>query len=187
MPTITSERPPLAGAVLLLICAPLFAHDMWIEPATFAPQLGQIVSVKLRVGQDLLGDPLPRDPALINQFVVEDGEGRKPVVGRDGSDPAGFVRVATPGLMVIGYRSNPSSVELPPEKFNQYLKDEGLDAIAAIRAQPQRNRRESPRTVLPLREEPGAFRIASPRARRSPPRLYARTGGRTQSIFASRR
>ena len=131
---LKSQRPPLAGAVLFLACTTLFAHDMWIEPATFAPQPGQIVSVKLRVGQDLMGDPLPRDPSLINQFVVEDAEGRKPVVGRDGSDPAGFVRVAAPGLMVIGYRSNPSSVELPPEKFNQYLKDEGLDAVAAIRA-----------------------------------------------------
>ena len=69
----------------------------------------QIVGVRLRVGQDLLGDPVPRDPALINQFVVEDAAGRKPLVGRDGADPAGFLRVAAPGLLVIGYRSNPSA------------------------------------------------------------------------------
>src|SRR5262249_11171309 len=81
-----------------------------------------------------LGDPLPRDPALIQQFIVEDAEGRKPVVGRDGRDPAGFLRVASPGLLIVGYRSNPSAVELTPEKFNQYLKEEGLDAIAALRA-----------------------------------------------------
>ena len=49
--------------------------------------------MRLRVGQDLLGDPIPRDPSLINQFIVEDAAGRKPVVGRDGADPAGFVRV----------------------------------------------------------------------------------------------
>ena len=114
--------------------ASLFAHDMWIDPTTFAPGAGQIVGVRLRVGQDLLGDPLPRDPALIDQFVVEDEGGRKPLVGRDGADPAGFLRVATPGLLVIGYRSNPSAVELTPEKFNQYLKEEGLDAVAALRA-----------------------------------------------------
>ena len=135
MSFLTSERLSFGGAVLLaLISVPLQAHDMWIEPATFAPRPGQIVSLRLRVGQDLLGDPLPRDPALIHQFVVEDGEGRKPVVGRDGSDPAGFVRAAAPGMMVVGYRSNPSAVELPSEKFNQYLKEEGLDAVAAIRA-----------------------------------------------------
>jgi hypothetical protein len=90
--------------------------------------------VRLRIGQDLLGDPLPRDPALINQFIVEDEAGRRPLVGRDGADPAGFLRVATPGLLVIGYRSNPSAVELTPEKFNQYLKEEGLDAVAGLRA-----------------------------------------------------
>jgi hypothetical protein len=107
---------------------------MWIEPATFAPQAGEIVAVRLRVGQDLLGDPLPRDPALVNQFIVEDAGGRKPVVGRDGADPAGFVRAAAPGLMIIGYHSNPSRVELAADKFNQYIKDEGLDAVAALRA-----------------------------------------------------
>ncbi len=122
------------AAIALLSGAPLVAHDMWLEPTTFFPEAGDIVGVGLRVGQDLLGDRMPRDPALINQFVVDDAEGRKPVVGRTGSDPAGFVRAAMPGLLVIGYRSNPSVVEQTAEKFNQYLKEEGLDAIAALRA-----------------------------------------------------
>ena len=120
----------LVVAVIVLSHAPLFAHDMWIDPTTFSPDSGQIVGVRLRVGQDLLGDPIPRDPALINQFVFEDGTGRKPLVGRDGADPAGFLRVAAPGLLVIGYHSNPSAVELTAEKFHQYLKEEGLDAVA---------------------------------------------------------
>jgi len=124
----------LLVAAIALSSLPLFAHDMWIEPTTFSPQPGEIVGVKLRVGQDLLGDPLPRDPALVNQFVVEDAAGRKPVVGRDGADPAGFVRAAAPGLLVIGYHSNPSAVELPAEKFNRYLQEEGLETIAALRA-----------------------------------------------------
>lgn len=114
--------------------AALSAHDMWIEPATFFPRLAEIVPVHLLVGQDLLGDPLPRDGRLIDQFIVEDAEGRKPVVGRDGRDPAGFVRAAAPGVMIVGYHSRPSAVELPAEKFNQYLKEEGLDVIAALRA-----------------------------------------------------
>ena len=124
---------PVAMAVALTQ-APLFAHDMWIEPTTFSPEPGQIVGVRLRVGQDLLGDPLPLDPALVNQFVLEDAAGRKPVVRRDGADPAGFLRVAMPGLLVIGYRSNPSAIEMAAEKFNQYVKEEGLDAVAALRA-----------------------------------------------------
>jgi uncharacterized GH25 family protein len=127
-------RTAAALAAAALSLPTLRAHDMWIEPTTFFPALGQIVGAKLRVGQDLLGDPLPRDPALINQFVVEDASGRKPLVGRDGSDPAGYLRAGTAGLLVVGYLSNASPVELAPEKFNQYLKEEGLDAVAALRA-----------------------------------------------------
>ncbi len=123
-----------AAAIILSIAPPLFAHDMWIDPTTFVPEPGTIVGLRLRVGENLLGDPLPRDPALINQFVFEDASGRKPVVGRDGADPAGLLRAATPGLLVVGYHSNPSAIEQTPEKFNQYLKEEGLDSVAALRA-----------------------------------------------------
>ncbi len=125
---------PLPRLAVLLVGLPALAHDMWIEPSTFWPEAGQIVSVRLRVGQDLLGDPLPRNSALVNQFVVEDAGGRRPVIGREGADPAGLLRVAVPGVLVVGYRSNASAVELPAEKFNQYLKDEGLDAVIALRA-----------------------------------------------------
>lgn len=125
-----------------LSCGPMMAHDMWIEPATFVPASGDIVPLKLRVGEDLLGDPLARDSKLIKEFIVEDSEGRKPVVGRNGGNPAGFIRAAMPGVLVVGYHSNPSSVDEAAEKFNQYLKEEGLDVIAALRA--RRNQTNAP-------------------------------------------
>jgi hypothetical protein len=124
------------AGTLALCCATSAAHDFWIEPTTFSPEPGRIVGARLRVGQELLGDPVPRDPALVNQFIMVDNSGgRKQLIGRGGSDPAGLLRVEAPGLLVIGYLSNPSPVEMPAEKFNQYLKDEGLDAAAALRAQ----------------------------------------------------
>ena len=70
----------------------------------FSPKLDQIVGVRLRVGQNLAGDPVPLIPALVNQFVVQDAAGqRKPVFGRGGAEPAGVLRVSMPGLLVIGY------------------------------------------------------------------------------------
>jgi uncharacterized GH25 family protein len=149
-PVFNSSRCGRAPALFVVAAValsqtPLIAHDMWIEPTTFSAQPGQIVGVRLRVGQDLLGDPLPLDPALVNQFVMEDDEGQKPVVRRAGADPAGLLRAALPGLLVIGYGSNPSAIELSAEKFNQYLKEEGLDAVAA-----ERSRRHQ--TGAPARE-----------------------------------
>ena len=113
--------------------APLMAHDLWIEPSTFSPTLGELVGLRLRVGQDLLGDPLPYDAARVNRFFVQDAVERKPVLGRRGADPAGVMRVTTPGLLIVGYHSKPSAVELAADKFNAYLTEEGLDTISALR------------------------------------------------------
>ncbi len=128
-------RCPKAGllAALALSCAALHAHDFWIEPGTFTPAIGQVVGLRLRVGQNLIGDALPLNPPLVNRFVVVDGFASTPVLGRPGGDPAGLTRVASPGLLIVGYHSKPSSVELAAEKFKAYLADEGLDAIIALR------------------------------------------------------
>ena len=122
-----------AALGIALCAASAQAHDLWIEPTTFLPEPGQVVGVRLRVGQRLYGEPLPLLPSLVKQFVVDDGSTRKPVSGRRGADPAGAMRAAAPGLHVIGYHSHPSSVELAADKFNAYLIEEGLDAIIALR------------------------------------------------------
>ena len=122
----------MVGAALLAGAAPIFAHDLWIEPTSFSPVPGQLVGVKLRVGMNLSGDPVPRVPELIREFVVAEEAGLKTIRGRDGADPAGFIRSGQG--QVLGYFSNPSRIELPAEKFNAYLEEEGLDAILVLRA-----------------------------------------------------
>lgn len=136
MTSLAVRRPGKVLALGLALCAapPLLAHDLWIEPTSFLLQPGRIVGVRLRVGMDLAGDPVPRVPDLVNQFVVASASDRKTVLGRAGGDPAGLLRATTPGLQVIGYYSNPSRLELPAEKFNPYLMEEGLDSILALRA-----------------------------------------------------
>lgn len=136
-PTRQSTSPLaqlLAAAFMILNAPPLLAHDAWIEPSAFRPATGAIIGARLLVGRDLIGDPLPRNDSLIRQFIVEDVDGRRPLVGHDGADPAGLLRVNAAGLLVIGYDSNPSTVDETAEKFGQYLTEEGLETIAAERA-----------------------------------------------------
>src|SRR4030095_11342819 len=98
----------LVLATFLAASASLSAHDFWIEPTGFMADLGRVVGVKLRVGQDFHGDPVPRSGDLIGDFVVVDAAGRRQVVGRDGSDPAGLLRGTAPGVVGIGYLRPPS-------------------------------------------------------------------------------
>jgi Domain of unknown function (DUF4198) len=124
----------LLMAGLVLACTPPRAHDFWIEPTSFAPAAGQIVGLRLRVGEHLVGDPVALVPALVKRFVLADTLEARPVVGRQGGDPAGVARVTTPGLSIVGYVSQPNRIELAADRFNAYLTAEGLEAIGELRA-----------------------------------------------------
>ncbi|HVR39517.1 MAG TPA: DUF4198 domain-containing protein [Thermoanaerobaculia bacterium] len=127
-------RISLLTALLLLAATGVPAHDFWIEPSTFRPTPGTTVAASLRVGVDFAGDPVPRSTQLFETFVARDAKGTKDVVGFEGRDPAGYVRVENPGVTIVGYRSKANPLELPAEKFEQYLRDEGLESIIAWRA-----------------------------------------------------
>lgn len=110
------------------------AHDFWIEPSTFRPAAGQIVTAALRVGPKMQGEAVPRIPPFIDRFVVKGGGAESAMIGRPGSEPAGVTRIAEAGLHWIGYQSTPYSVTLDAPKFEQYLREEGLERIIAMRA-----------------------------------------------------
>ncbi|MFY9550254.1 MAG: DUF4198 domain-containing protein [Thermoanaerobaculia bacterium] len=126
------------GAVLLLAAslgaAPLSAHDFWIEPSSFRPQVAETVTARLWVGPHLRGEAFPRFSKLIVSFALFSDAGQTPLSGRDGDDPAGAVRIETPGLQVIGYRSRDYPVSIDAAKFEEYLREEGLETISQTRA-----------------------------------------------------
>jgi uncharacterized GH25 family protein len=117
-----------------LCAAPLSAHDFWIEPSTFRPQVGDTVTARLWVGPHLQGEPFARFSRLIVTFALFSSAGTTPLSGRDGDEPAGSVRITAPGLQFIGYRSHDYPVSIEAAKFEDYLKEEGLEEIAKIRA-----------------------------------------------------
>jgi len=65
---------------------------------------------------------------------VASDAGETPVIGRVADDPAGTVVISSPGVSVLGYRSSNSFVSLPPQKFEDYLREEGLERIVEERA-----------------------------------------------------
>jgi uncharacterized GH25 family protein len=126
---------PLGLALLAVLSAQAAgAHDFWIEPSAFTPAPGQRVAVRLRVGQELRGDPVPRAPALIRRFAVVGAAGESPVPGVPNTEPAGFASFQAPGLYMVVYDGNRAPVELDGRKFEESLKQEGLEKISALRA-----------------------------------------------------
>lgn len=122
-----------AFALMLLLAGPATAHDFWIEPSSFRPSPGERIAVRLRVGERLQGDPVPRNPERIERFAAVGPEGVAEVVGVAGSDPAGWAVPAGPGLHWIVFDSNHARVELAGPKFDEYLAEEGLERIRGLR------------------------------------------------------
>lgn len=127
-----------AGCLLWLLGAPpALAHDFWIEPSSLSPLPGQVVPVRLLVGEHFSGEAVARPAAeSLHRFVLVDARGQAEVTlpGRTGSDPAGVFRLARPGSYVIGFHGRPNAIELPARKFNDYLLEEGLESVLALRA-----------------------------------------------------
>jgi hypothetical protein len=121
-------------AAALLLALPAMAHDFWIEPSTFAPQPGAIVAAHLWVGQNFTGDPVPRQSSDIEQFFVRQDGADAAIGGANYIDPAGLFRKGGETTAVIGYSSRGSDIELPADKFEDYLRQYGLATIVTERA-----------------------------------------------------
>ena len=119
--------------LVLLAASAVRAHDFWIEPSSFRPEPGERVAVRLRVGEGLKGDPVPRNPDRIERFAAVGPEGEAEVVGIPGSDPAGWTVPAGAGLHWLVFDSNHASLEQAGPKFDAYLGEEGLERIRGLR------------------------------------------------------
>jgi uncharacterized GH25 family protein len=119
--------------IALLALDSTYAHDFWIECSPSRPATNELVNVFLKVGEHGVGTPVPRDPSRIERFELINATHTNAIIGREGGDPAGFFRCASPGWHMAGYRSTRTFIELPALKFEEYLWMEGLDQIIATR------------------------------------------------------
>jgi len=132
-PPMNPFMTALVAACGLAAATSASAHEFWLEPTAFAAQVGGHIGVYVCNGSGYEGWSLPRDPRRIEEFVAVGPEGSQPVVGLDGSQPAGLVRFTSPGGYVIAFRSNRAMTVQTDEKFDAYLEEKGLDAILARR------------------------------------------------------
>lgn len=119
---------------LLLLCATLArGHEFWLQPSSFAPATGSVVTLQWLIGDNLQGIEYPRDEGLIDRFVFVGPPGWQVVAGDDGDKPAGHATVGGDGLYLAGYRSTRMFVELKAAEFEEYLWKEGLEHIVRLR------------------------------------------------------
>lgn len=109
---------------------------MWLEPSDFRPGPDEPVSVRLFVGHGESAEPVRRDPRRILRLEAmppPPDDSRSPLVGAVGQDPVGYVRPGHPGTWILAYESSPARSELPADRFEAYLAEEGLERVRRLR------------------------------------------------------
>src|SRR6201988_1106846 len=81
------------------------AHDFWIEPDNFRPQIGATVALGRLAGNDSRGDAALFNPEQFNRYGFHGPSGEQPVPGNLGDDPAGSILIGKPGLYAVMYDS----------------------------------------------------------------------------------
>ena len=118
--------------LLMLLAAPVHAHELWIEPLNWQPALEGRFEADLVNGQLFDGLKLPYLPKGFSRFEIVAGEAAVQVDGRVGDSPAIVAPMPQDGLAVVVYQSTPSTVTYKDwAKFLKFVAHKDLGAIEA--------------------------------------------------------
>ncbi|MBM3976156.1 MAG: DUF4198 domain-containing protein [Planctomycetes bacterium] len=118
----------------LALCGFANAHDCWIEPSSFRPAPKEPLKIHVWVGVDWQGEEQLRNSERIAKLVQVGAKGERPIVGLERRAPVGLMAAGDAEPVVIAYQTNSAYIELMPEKFESYLREEGLERIIGERA-----------------------------------------------------
>ncbi len=132
------------GAFFCLVLLALFfapisrAHDFWLQPDRFDLAAPGTVGVNVFVGHAGEVNDWPRAPErVISLRLYRDGQiiDRQAILNtapRNGPLP---IDIEEPGLTIVGMETIHAVSRLEAEKFNTYVKNEGITTIAFDRTQ----------------------------------------------------
>ncbi len=140
----------LASAVGLLAAAPAKAHEFWMLPSVFAPPARTPLALSLHVGEQFEGDPVAFAPSVVSSFTLINAQGTQDLTTQvhqqvqhplsvsplprvpEGNLPLAFEQR---GAVLLAMDSHTNTIELAPDRFTAYLRDEGLEHVIAQREQ----------------------------------------------------
>ncbi len=136
----------ITAIAVLLIVVPALSHDYWFEPEKFFVSVGDTVRVHLFVGERLKADEervLQMEKTPRFQMLSDGPTQDLKAAARDGQTPVAEVTFKSAGNYLIAMERNWSAITLDGNKFTEYLREEGLDSIVALREQSGEANREA--------------------------------------------
>lgn len=127
----------LRRGCLALFCLPLAAHVLFVMPSSFHVSNGERITVGLHNGDAFPASEGAPSLERLRDVTVHAGKLQYNVtnIRVDGNRAIGDARIPAKGTLVIGARTVPNFIELAPEAFEKYLKEEGMAQVIELRKQ----------------------------------------------------
>jgi uncharacterized GH25 family protein len=121
--------------VLLTVAILVQAHEFWLEPQKFFYAVGERALISFRVGENFMGEPWDLKVHRVEKLEVHHFSNVRDLKAavKDGEKDNLEVALTQEGTYLIAMQSNDAYIELDADKFNDYLKEDGLDDALAIR------------------------------------------------------
>lgn len=115
----------------LCVLQSAWAHEFWLMPQRFLVKVGELVKVSIQVGEHFTNEGTDVKRDRIDRFLHYFQSSQEDVSNQvqEGSDGGVSVRFQTEGTHLLSYRSNNKFIELAADKFNAYLKEDGLEPV----------------------------------------------------------
>jgi uncharacterized GH25 family protein len=125
---------------LITLCAVssiCIAHEFWLQPQKFMLNLLEKTSVDVFVGENYTGEKVDASKFTISKMMHYSSLLSENFMDKISTNDSVKIeaRFASEGNHLLAFNNTNKFIELEANKFNEYLKSEGLDNIVILRRQ----------------------------------------------------
>ena len=134
-PTMKRHLLALLSVLSLSTTLPAYSHEFWMSAALAKPPHQRVAQLSLHVGENFEGQLIGWTAASILALQHVSASGKIDLRPRLNEYPVGGFNLTLEknGTHLVALDSAPNLITLEAEKFNAYLREEGLEEIIAQR------------------------------------------------------
>lgn len=121
--------------VILTLTLILQAHEFWLQPKKFQYGVGESAEIDFMVGENFVGELWDLKKHRIQKLDHYAKDYSKSLIDRTSpsTDKKLSIKLEKAGTHLFVLQSHNAFIELEAEKFNEYLKEDGLDDVIDYR------------------------------------------------------
>ncbi len=117
--------------MLPLVCLISMSHEFWLQPKKYKYKVGEQMNVDFMVGESFAGSFWDLKRHKVEKLEMFHLTGKKNLLNEVKTNEGNNLgyKFTQAGTHMLVMKSDPAYIELEAEKFNDYLREDGLDYI----------------------------------------------------------